>query len=66
VDTHAEDLKAKSLLQKVGFQKNTDCSADGDSDPSRRAKALRSAGRQDASGNREETRAAHLTEAEPC
>lgn len=65
VDTHMEDLKAKSLLQKVGFQKNTDCSADGDSDPSRRAKTSRLAGRQDASRNREENRTAHLEEAEP-
>lgn len=65
VDTHMEDLKAKLLLQKVGFQKNTDCSADGDSDPSKRAKTSRLAGRQDASGNREENRTVHWGEAEP-
>lgn len=47
--------KQKSLLQNVGFQKNTNCSADGDSDPSRCAKTSRVAGSQDAFGNRKRT-----------
>lgn len=40
-----EDLKAKSLLQKVAFQKNTDYSANGNSDPSKRAKISRLVGK---------------------
>lgn len=52
VDTHMEDLRAKITLAKSGFPEDSDCSADGDSDPSLCVKTSGIAGSQDAFGNR--------------
>ncbi|RLW11589.1 hypothetical protein DV515_00001301 [Chloebia gouldiae] len=55
MDTHMEDLKAKVTFAERGFPEDSDCSTDGDSDPSRSAKTSSIAGSQNAFGNRKRT-----------
>lgn len=60
-----EDVKAKITYAKSGFPEDSDCSTDGDSDPSRSAKTPSIAGSQNAFGNRKKNRSAHLEELNP-
>lgn len=52
VNTHMVEIKAKVTSAKSGFAEDSDCSTDGDSDPSRSAKTPSIAGSQNAFGNR--------------